>query len=146
MKRALLMLTCFALAGCGADPLLNQGTRDPDRPAPVLAAVGDTIRLTAGAAAEVVGVGLRISFEGISEDSRCPSGVDCVWSGDAVARLRISVTGGGETPVALHTHLEPRESIHGAHLISLLGVEPYPVYGEPVAGADYVVLLRVTRP
>lgn len=144
MKRGLLALTCLALAGCGADPLLNQDGPDPGDPAPVRVSVGDTIRLTPGATAEVGETGLRISFERIVEDSRCPKGVECVWSGDAVARLRVSASGGVEAPVDLHTDLSPRESMHGAHRISLLAVQPHPIHEQPLAAADYVVLLRVT--
>lgn len=142
--RAPLLLTCFALAGCGADPLLNQGPPVPDEPSPVIAALGDTIRLTAGGAAEIAAAGLRISFEGIAEDSRCPSGVECVWSGDAAARLRISTGEGGGAPLELHTHVEPREAAHGEYRIALLAVEPYPAYGEQLEESEYAVILRVT--
>src|SRR5262245_2914355 len=35
---------------------------------------------------EVVAIqGLRITFEGVADDSRCPTGAQCVWAGDAAA-------------------------------------------------------------
>lgn len=146
MKSTSMVLTCLALAGCGADPLLNGDTPVPDEPAPVRAAVGDTVRLTPGGSAHLGDAGLRISFEGITADSRCPRGVECVWSGDAVARLALASAGTGVTTVELHTHLEPRTAMRGAYAIELLAVEPYPEHGRPVRREDYVAVLRVIDP
>ena len=48
-----------------------------------------TVRLDAeftlapGQTAQVEGGGLRVTFYGVSADSRCPTGVTCVWEGDA---------------------------------------------------------------
>ena len=33
--------------------------------------------------------GLQITFEGVSEDSRCPRGTQCAWAGDAAASFTL---------------------------------------------------------
>jgi hypothetical protein len=38
--------------------------------------------------------GLRITFEGVSEDSRCPTGAQCMWAGDAAATFTTAATSG----------------------------------------------------
>lgn len=145
-RRMLLPLIGLLVAGCGADPL--QRGHDPlgDRVVSVRAAIGDTIRLRVGQLAEVGAEPLRILFDGVEADSRCPRGVDCVWSGDAAARLRLTLPGAPAAEATLHTHDGPAELVHGGYVVRLLDVEPYPVYQEPIAPGDYAVLLRVTRP
>ena len=63
------------------------------------AAAGEDVTLEVRAHRAVAG--LRVGFAGVSEDSRCPPGVQCVWAGRAVARVWL-VAAGGDT-----TWLEP---------------------------------------
>lgn len=37
---------------------------------------------------------LKLTFERVVEDSRCPQGVDCIWAGQATVTLRVEKTGG----------------------------------------------------
>lgn len=148
--RMLLPLIGLLVAGCGADPL--QLGHDPltDRGATVQAAIGDTIRLRVGQLAKLGAEPLRILFDGVEADSRCPRGVECVWAGDAAAALRLTLAGEAPLDTTLHTHEGavggPREVAYGGYIVTLLDVEPYPVYEKTIAPADYAVLLRVTRP
>lgn len=32
---------------------------------------------------------MNVTFKGISEDSRCPEGVNCIWAGVAVAQVEV---------------------------------------------------------
>lgn len=151
MKAKILVpLIACVLAGCGAGPTHRASEPLDDRAVSVRAAIGDTLRLRPGQVAEVGVEPLRILFIGISGDSRCPRGVDCVWAGDAAAELQISLPGAPAVDVTLHTHGGPAggpgEAAHDGHVVTLLDVEPYPVYLEHIAPSEYVVLLRVTRP
>ncbi len=87
-----------------------------------------------------------ITFETVAEDSRCPTGVQCVWEGDAAVRLRVE---GGETPAAtytLHTnHRFEGEAAHGTIRIRLVAVTPHPAVDAPVKAEDYRVTLGVDR-
>ena len=74
---------------------------------------------------------MNVTFKGISEDSRCPKEVTCVWGGVAVAD--VEVMGLATRPVVLHlatTENAGRNHFQSAdfngYTISLTEVNPYP--------------------
>lgn len=74
---------------------------------------------------------MNVTFKGISEDSRCPEGVACIWAGVAVAD--VEVMGLATRPVVLHlatTENAGRNYFQSAefngYTISLTEVNPYP--------------------
>jgi hypothetical protein len=50
--------------------------------------------------------GLKVRFDAVTEDSRCPSDVTCIWEGQATIRLEIEQAGQKES-VLLSTSLSP---------------------------------------
>ncbi|MEL6616709.1 MAG: hypothetical protein AAFQ43_13285, partial [Bacteroidota bacterium] len=63
--------------------------------APTEASTGDAIVLEVGDAVQVDGYALR--YVDLVEDSRCPEGTTCVWSGRAKVRLAASSPDSVET-------------------------------------------------
>jgi hypothetical protein len=59
--------------------------------------LGEPFSLTPGQSATVDGV--QITFVAVTQDSRCPPDVQCVWEGDAEVKVRM-----GSDEVTLHTH------------------------------------------
>lgn len=103
---------------------------------------GSDFTLKPGQEARVDGTPLRIRFDRVSEDSRCPVGVECVWAGNAVARL--SVTSESATSdVALNTTLEPKTVVVYGYRLTLVSVNP-PARQGGVPAVEYVVVLQVT--
>jgi hypothetical protein len=79
------------------------------------------------------------------EDSRCPVGVTCVWSGRI--RVTIEVTGGDEGPMRLDLACDAickplPESAYG-YEFWLVSVNPYPEEGERPARADYTLQIEI---
>jgi hypothetical protein len=97
--------------------------------------------------AEVVTIqGLRITFEGVSEDSRCPTGVQCVWAGDAAAAFRLEHPPDAALARTLHTNGRfERQANCGAFVVRLEDIKPYPKEGAAIAPGDYRATLVVTR-
>lgn len=139
----ILALLGWSLAACSTNPVERE--RDP-APTAARAAIGDTFRLSPGDIAEVGTDGLLVRFDGVSADSRCPLGVDCVWAGDAAARFGLAFRQASWTPAELHTHEEPKQVRHENHTVALLDLEPYPREGSPTRADDYVAVIRVTTP
>ena len=89
--------------------------------------------------------GLRITFDGVSGDSRCPTGAQCVWAGDAAAGFSLE-----KSPESirrtLHTsnRFERQVDVAG-FVVRLEDVKPYPKLGETIAPADYRAVLIVTK-
>lgn len=64
-----------------------------------------------------------LRFVSVEEDSRCPTGVQCVWAGNA--RVRIDATFDGQTQrLGLNTTLEPKSGVAFDYSIELLDVMP----------------------
>lgn len=70
---------------------------------------------------------LGLSFLAVTQDSRCPADVQCVWEGNASVQVEASVRTG--PPVVLCLNTNPRfetAATYGEFVIELLGLEPYP--------------------
>jgi hypothetical protein len=123
--------------------------RDPHGPVSATARTDapgsvDTLRLAAGQRGSVDDGRLTIDFLRVAADSRCPSTANCVWAGDAAAELRLTASREART-VTVHTTTEPRRASHGGYDVALVHVEPYPDGHRPIAPAEYVAVLEVTR-
>lgn len=74
---------------------------------------------------------MNVTFKGISEDSRCPKDVNCVWAGVAVAQ--VEVMGTATRPMTLNLasidnkgrNYSTSAEFNG-YTISLVDVQPYP--------------------
>lgn len=74
---------------------------------------------------------MNVTFKGISEDSRCPEGVSCIWAGAAVAQ--VEVMGTTTRPMTLNLATTDntgrnysRSAGFNGYTISLIEVTPYP--------------------
>lgn len=89
---------------------------------------------------------LRITFEGVSEDSRCPTGVQCVWAGDATAMFTLEKAPAAAQQRALHTNGRfERQTNYDSFTVALQDIKPYPKQGGAIAPDDYRATLVVTR-
>ncbi len=86
---------------------------------------------------------LNVEFDSVLEDSRCPTGVDCIWSGNAVVRLRISKNGQDEQQLDLNTHIQPSSRSYKGYEVSLKGLSPYPSEGSAINKESYKALLLI---
>ncbi len=108
--------------------------------------VDEPFDLSIGAGALVGPEELRVTFAEVPDDSRCPTGMACVWEGDAVVRLDL-VLMVGDTAVSgtvdLHTFDEfGSQAEFQGYLIELLDLQPYPGYDEPIDPTEYVATLQ----
>ncbi len=134
MRYAALLAASAALllAAC-------QGTTD---------AVGGTqFSLRPGERVQVEGGAAAVRFVAVSQDSRCPSDVQCVWAGDAVVQLDLLVPG-DSARTALHTNAQGgsvRTEFHG-YALELVALAPNPHSGTQIQQSDYRATLRVSGP
>jgi hypothetical protein len=93
-RRALLVLSSFAILGiapCSAnDPARSSTGRVETAERPRELRTGASEALALGESGEIAGrEGLRLRFVRVIEDSRCPTGVTCVWAGRARVELEL---------------------------------------------------------
>jgi hypothetical protein len=141
----LWLILLGALPGCA-----GAGTPTPPLPdGPAEPALGDAFTLQVGQEVSISGENLHVRFDGVTEDSRCPAMVTCVWTGEA--RVVMKVWQDGEAPVTLDFNTNPAPSenrqalTYSSYTIRLDAVEPYPQTPDrPIAPDEYRVTLQVT--
>ena len=89
--------------------------------------------------------GLRIEFDSVTEDSRCPKGVTCVWAGNAKILLKVKRDAGKAADVELNTNINPRTSRYLEYELSLKELKPYPESNATIKSSDYEVTLTVHK-
>jgi hypothetical protein len=100
--------------------------------------------ISAGQEAHIQGTPIVVRFRSVSNDSRCPSDVQCVWAGNAVVGLTLSQGDGPTTDASLNTTLEPRLLKFGGHTIKLVGLKPGRQSSKPIPDGAYVATLEVS--
>jgi hypothetical protein len=85
---------------------------------------------------------LRLRFVDVLEDSRCPTRVQCVWTGQARIAIAVQPDSTAPTTVEFNTNPAPGQTVNmatvGAYRIELRSLDPYPQTPEdPIAFEDY---------
>lgn len=132
----------------------NDTARDSQRTAPQAersaepaatepAAGTERLQLPYGQSRQPRGSDATLTFTEVIEDSRCPTGVQCVWAGRA--RIVIEKTEGGQTtPVELSTEsAEASTAEVDGMVIRLVQLDPHPAEGQQIDPQDYVATLDV---
>jgi hypothetical protein len=129
-----VLVACLALAACSD----SDGPTEPTGPT-----LGQAFMLRAGESVTLRGEPVRITFESILSDSRCPITALCVWAGEARGRFFLSVGVGSPHPFELTT-LEERTAEVSGYRVRLDFVLPAST-GTPIPPGDYVAQLVITR-
>lgn len=107
--------------------------------------IGETFLLKMGESARV-GDNLRLSFEGVPDDSRCPEGVQCVTEGNARVNLKYITPDHPPLDFSLNTMRRlTRDTVIQHYRIALADLTPRPKAGTQIQPGEYQAQLRVTR-
>lgn len=116
-------------------------------PSPKPAELGKPFELKAGEFATVGGAGLKVGFQGVSEDSRCPVNVQCVWEGDAAVEVTLEKPPATKATRILHTSARnPRETVYEGLKVRLKDLAPLPKEGATLDAREYRATLVVEAP
>jgi hypothetical protein len=118
---------------------LLAGQTDQQPPAPKR---GEPFEVKAGDTQRLSDDKLSVRFDRVTEDSRCPVGVQCVWEGDAVVQLTLERPPAAAEARVLHTSQRfDRETEYAGLIVRLVDLQPEPRKGETIAPEDYRVKL-----
>lgn len=137
LKYRLILLPVLAIsllaAGCGS-------------PSAFKVSPGQEFSLAISQRAELIGEDLTVTFKDVSEDSRCPKNVTCVWEGRAVCNLTVQKAGVTGELVLTQPGLTatPATQEYQGYQYSFR-VEPYPEAGKSIAKSDYRLVMSVRR-
>lgn len=86
---------------------------------------------------------VRICLDSVFNDSRCPTGVVCVWEGDAVAAFTLTKNKNTKR-FNLHANTKYRnDTLIDGIRIKLINVSPYPTENQQIDPNDYVAEISV---
>ena len=88
---------------------------------------------------------LRITFKSVKGDSRCPTGVACVWAGNGEVVIEVARKNKKQVVATLNTFSEPKEITYKGFKIKLVALSPYPKINEPIDPKDYEATMVVTK-
>ena len=119
------------VAGCSGSPT------QPDRVAP-----NRPFELGVGGTA-VIAEGLRIRFDEVRSDSRCPMDALCVRAGEAVVAVTLSMPGEAAAASALETVPARSQVTYSRFTVTLSQLQPYPRSDREIRPGDYVASFTV---
>jgi hypothetical protein len=138
--RAIIALLCSVLvAGCDSAPAIAPGIGAHR--------FGETFTTAAGKL-EIIPNQIGISYEEVSDDSRCPKNVTCVWQGAATVNMVAMVEGDQPEQHRFQLATAPesaRSVVYKGFRVELIDVTPHPDGSAKPAPEHYRVSLRVTR-
>jgi hypothetical protein len=110
--------------------------------------LNEAFTLAGGQEAVIPSEKLRVRFAEVLEDSRCPTQVECFWTGQA--RIAISVhPDGSATEVEFNTNPAPGQTVTvadvGQYSVELQSLDPYPQTPDAIAFKDYRATLLVRK-
>lgn len=126
-------------------PLVGAGSCDSDSPtapgAGTSVALPATVTLAIGESVFVDAVDVEVTFSSVTEDSRCPVDVTCVWAGRAVVALAISAGSGAST---IELEVGQWREVEGLRLAAT-ALDPQPREGQEIPPEDYRLELSLAR-
>ena len=108
-------------------------------------ALNESFALGVGKTLQLIDSNFSIKFVRVEYDGRCPTGVGCIWQGDAAVQFEIEADGSAQL-ITLHTvggsHMPGTMEVLG-HTVSLLSLAPYPRWQTITPPEAYVASLYV---
>jgi hypothetical protein len=139
VRRVLMGVIVLGLVACG---------NTADQTMTVL--VDDVFTVGKGQTAVIESEDLSLTFDSVLDDSRCPTNVECFWTGEA--RGIITVQQEGSEPMELEFNTNPAPDLNqqsftfGEYTLELQSLDPYPKDADAAIEADeYRVTLNITK-
>ena len=135
MKRIFLLLVLVILV------LLLSGCSSP-----LKASLDTQFTLAPGQSARIASESMDIKFIGETQDSRCPTGVDCFWAGQVVCDIELTKDGNkNQVSLAESAGSGLATGYTFQNYKITFAVSPYPVAGKTIAKSDYRLSLTVRK-
>jgi hypothetical protein len=141
-----ILTAVMLIAACSSDESNATPTFTPVPQLSTQASLGETISLSPGQSAEIAGENIELAFHRVADDSRCPSGAQCVTAGTAVVVMQLVAQ--GFDPGQIEFIVSPGgggEVVLGVYTLHLLALEPDPPSEDGVDAGDYRITFNVSR-
>lgn len=146
----LIYISLIALTGCNAGSTAaietDTGTKVSSQTQQSLALSNEElgVEIALGSAQGIKYQNLNLRLLAV-EDSRCATGVECIWAGQLLVTLEVSNEQGESEEVKLIRKREPEIANSFGYSLFLLDVEPYPKEGKIIQLSDQIVKLHISK-
>ena len=129
------MVSALVLIGCSSA-----------NSADIQTSLNQQFTLPIGKTASVSGENLYLKFLAVTGDSRCPSGAQCIWAGEAACSVEIKYNGQTSDIVLTAPGLTPDNNQNILNHYELnFQLAPYPELGKQISNSEYKLLLRISK-
>jgi hypothetical protein len=132
MHRLAAALVCLVVSGCGTAPAGEARVVE----------AGTEVTLAPGATVVVKAADTKVRFIAVTEDSRCPSDVTCIWAG--VVKVQLEIRHAAQAVASVEI-LVGGSAPADAYRVSLVRVEPQPISTARIAPQDYRATLKIEK-
>ncbi len=90
---------------------------------------------------------IKVKFIDVTEDSRCPSDVVCIWAGQVSVLINVKNNGNdvGDVKLTLGQNKEDTVKNIDGYYLKLIEVKPYPISTKKIEKSDYIITLIVSK-
>jgi len=91
-------------------------------------------------------VDIKVKFVKVTEDSRCPSDVVCIWAGQVSVLINVNDNGKdlGDIKLTLGANKDDAVIDIGEYYLKLIEVKPYPISTKRIEPSEYIATLVVS--
>jgi hypothetical protein len=108
-------------------------------------ALGKQFTLPVGKTETITGEALKIEFLEVTNDSRCPTGAQCVMAGEAKCLMLINYNN-SQSSLTFTQEGSNEENVMDFNIYRIVfRLEPYPKLGKEIAPEDYKLIMTVTK-
>ncbi|MCK4661629.1 MAG: hypothetical protein KAT68_02085 [Bacteroidales bacterium] len=114
---------------------------------PKINTLNDTIELKYGQTVQIIDENILLKFNDVNEESRCPSGSQCIWQGQATVTIEIK---NQEEIEYISLTLRAGNDIinigeYENYSIKLIKVAPYPEAGIEIDYDNYIIKIIINK-
>lgn len=88
---------------------------------------------------------VSICLDSVFNDSRCPTGLVCIWEGDALASFSITRNDSIRRLILHINNSFQNDTVIDGITIKLLSIMPYPISGAQIDPQDYKVEISINE-
>ncbi len=105
----------------------------------------EILTIRAGHQKSAAGGEITVRFVAVEEDSRCPANANCVWSGNARIKVKVTNRGGTSKMMLMNTDMGPKGDQYDGWAIYLTSLTPLPRSNAKTTAARYTAMFSVAR-
>lgn len=105
----------------------------------------DTLEIKAGKEKTGSRSKLKVKFISVLEDSRCPTGAQCVWAGNAKIKISVTSKRMGTKIFEINTEMGAKGDIFDGFAINLESLTPSPTAVGKIDPKKYKAKFTITR-